>query len=343
MNVAWFHRFGGPEVLVYEDAPDPEPEPGEALVRVRAAGVNHVDLDIREGVSRFPISFPHTLGIEYAGEVVAIRGQGSPVKEGDRALVICRVPCNACEYCLTGQDNLCDREGSSSLRGMPGGYAELVSVPLSTLYPLPSHVSFEQAAATQVAFGTVWHLLLNRADLQAGQTVLIQAAGSGIGSAAVQVARMAGATVFVTASTDEKLQRAKELGAHHLINYSNEDFTEKVMDLTRGRGVDIVMEHVGGEVFTKSLQCIKKDGAVVTAGGHGGEVVPLDIIPLFRRELRIIGSRFATIPALKKVVDMVYEGRLKPVIHRTFPLAEAAEAHRVVAARETFGKVILLP
>ncbi|HUF81688.1 MAG TPA: zinc-binding dehydrogenase, partial [Burkholderiales bacterium] len=174
-------------------------------------------------------------------------------------------------------------------------------------------------------------------------TVLIQAAGSGIGSAAVQVAKLAGATIFATASSERKLERAKALGAHHLINYKEDNFARRVLELTAGKGVDVIMEHVGGEVFTRSLECLKTDGVIVTVGAHAGEVVPLDIIAFFRRQLRLVGSKNASTTELRTVMDFVAQGRLKPVIHATFALADAAEAHRVVASREIFGKVVLLP
>ena len=342
MKVAWFHEFGGPEVLVCEETRQPAPGPDEAVVRVRAVGINHVDLDVRAGTSRIPLSFPHILGREFAGEVAALGGKAGALKEDDRVWVTCRLPCSACEFCLSGRDNLCLREGYFGL-DLPGGYAEFVKVPISNLNPLPSHVSFEDAAASQIAFGTAWHVLINRGGLQAGQSVLIQAAGSGIGSAAVQVARLAGATIVVTASSDQKLERAKALGAHHLINYSKENFAERVLELTGGRGVDVIMEHIGAEVFTRSLQCLKRNGVIVTVGAHAGEVVPFDIIPFFRRELRLSGSKNAPVTELRTVMGLVAEGKLKPVIYRTFPLAEAAEAHRVVDSREIFGKVLLLP
>ena len=343
MKAAWFRQYGGPEVLTYEDAPDPEPAPGEVLVRVRSAGVNHVDLDIRAGVSRFSVSFPHILGLEYAGEVAAVRQPGSNFpgsrfKEGDRVWVSPRVACESCEYCLTGRDNLCRVAPRPS-----GGYCELVSVPASCLHPLPDNASFDDAAASQVAFGTAWHVLMTRAGLRAGETVLIQAAGSGIGSAGIQVAHLAGATVITTASSDEKLRKALDLGADHTINYRQEDFPEKVMELTGGKGVDVVMEHVGGEVFTKSLECLKKDGAIITVGGHGGEVVPFDIIPFFRSEHRLIGSAMWTRHELNQVMGLVFSGTLKPVIHQALPLSQAAEAHRLVDSREFIGKVLLNP
>ena len=350
MKVAWFHRFGGPEVLVCEETAKPAPGPGEALVRVRAVGVNHVDLDHRAGTSRIPVTFPHILGREFAGEVAALRGRagaplggaGEALKEGDRVWVTCRLPCGECEFCIGGQDNLCLKEGYFGL-DLPGGYAEYVTVPIASLNPLPAHVGFDAAAASQVAFGTAWHVLINRGGLRAGQSVLIQAAGSGIGSAAVQVAKLAGATIFVTAGSAEKLERARALGAHHAINYSAGNFAERVLELTGGRGVDVVMEHIGGEVFTQSLQCLKRNGVIVTVGAHAGEVVSFDIIPFFRRELRLCGSKNAPVSELKAVLNLVAEGKLEPVVHRRFPLAEAAEAHRVVESRQLFGKVVLLP
>jgi NADPH:quinone reductase-like Zn-dependent oxidoreductase len=345
MKVAWFHRYGGPEVLVCEETRAPAPGPGEAVVRVRAVGINHVDLDVRAGTSRIALAFPHILGREFAGEIAAIGGTGEGtggLKEGDRVWVSCRVPCGACEFCLSGRDNLCERGGYFGM-DLPGGYAEYVKVPLATLRRLPAQVSFEAAAASQIAFGTAWHVLINRGGLRAGQTVLIQAAGSGIGSAAIQVARMAGATIFATAGSEQKLQRAKALGAHHVVNYSAGNFAEQVLALTGGRGVDVVMEHIGGDVFTRSLECLKTDGTMVTVGAHAGEVVALDIIPFFRRQLRLVGSKNASTTELQTVMALVAEGRLEPVIHRCFPLAEAAAAHRVVDSREVFGKVVLLP
>jgi NADPH:quinone reductase-like Zn-dependent oxidoreductase len=343
MKVAWFHQFGGPEVLVHEEAPKPAPKPGEALVRVRAVGINHVDLDHRAGTSRIPLTFPHILGREFAGEVAALNGDAQGFKEGDRVWVTCRVPCRKCELCLAGRDNLCLKKGYFGL-DIPGGYAEYVAVPIANLNALAPHVRYEDAAAAQIAFGTAWHVLINRGGLQAGQTVLIQAAGSGIGSAAVQVAKLAGAAMIIaTASSEKKLEQAKALGATHLINYSGGKFADQVMAITGGRGVDVIMEHIGGEVFTESLKCLARGAIIVTVGAHAGEVVQFDIIPFFRRELRLAGSKNASVLELRKVMQLVADGKLKPVIHKALPLAQAAEAHRVVDSRDFFGKVILLP
>ena len=340
MKVAQFHKFGGPEVLVHEEAPKPAPKPGEALVRVRAVGINHVDLDHRAGTSRIPLTFPHILGREFAGELA---GNAGDFKEGDRVWVTCRIPCRRCELCLAGRDNLCVKEGYFGL-DIPGGYAEYVAVPIANLNALPSNVRFEDAAAAQIAFGTAWHVLINRGFLQAGQTVLIQAAGSGIGSAAVQVAKLAGAAMIIaTASSEKKLAQAKALGASHLINYSGGKFADQVMAITGGRGVDVVMEHIGGAVFSESLKCLARGAIIVTVGAHAGEVVPFDIIPFFRRELRLAGSKNASVLELRKVMGLVADGKLKPVIHKALPLAQAAEGHRVVDSRDFFGKVVLLP
>lgn len=341
MQVAWFHEYGGPEVLVCEQTRRPVPRAGEALVRVGAVGLNHVDLDMRAGTSRMPLALPHILGREFAGEVAALGAGASGCKEGDRVWVPCRMPCGVCEFCISGRDNLCERGGFFGI-DLPGGYAEYVSVPATVLQPLPAPVSFEDAAASQIAFGTAWHVLINRGELRAGQTVLIQAAGSGIGSAAVQVAKLAGATVLATASSEQKLQRAGELGADHLINYqAHEGFSQQVLAITAGKGVDLVMEHIGGSVFTESLKCVRTDGTVVTVGAHAGEIVPLDIIPFFRRQLRLVGSRNATTMELRKVMGLVTEGTLKPVVHAIIPLEQAAHAHRVLGSRDVFGKVVM--
>ena len=340
MKVAQFRKFGGPEVLVHEEAQKPTPKPGEALVRVRAVGINHVDLDHRAGTSRIPLTFPHILGREFAGELA---GNAGDFKEGDRVWVTCRIPCRRCELCLAGRDNLCLKEGYFGL-DIPGGYAEYVAVPIANLNALPSHVSFENAAAAQIAFGTAWHVLVTRGGLQAGQTVLIQAAGSGIGSAAVQVAKLAGAAMIIaTASSEKKLEQARALGATRLINYSGGKFADKVIELTGGRGVDVVMEHIGGEVFTESLKCLARGAIIVTVGAHAGEVVPFDIIPFFRKELRLAGSKNASVLELRKVMGLVADGKLKPVVHKALPLSQAAEGHRIVDSRDFFGKVVLLP
>jgi NADPH2:quinone reductase len=225
----------------------------------------------------------------------------------------------------------------------PGGYAEYIVAPARAVYPLPASVSYEAAAAGQIVFTTAWHMLVTRGGLEAGETVLVSAAGSGVGHAAIQIAKLAGATVVTTAGSDEKLENARADGADHTINYRHEDVTKRTLDLTSGRGVDLVVEHLGGEQFAACLSALRKGGRLVTCGGHAGEVVPLDIIPFFRNEWQVIGSRTGTTQEVRLVMGLIADGRLHPRIHAVLPLAEAAEAHRILESREHFGKVVLTP
>jgi len=336
------HQFGGPEVLRLEDVPDPAPMTGDVLLRVRACGLNHLDVDCRAGVSRLPLVLPHTLGREIAGEVVALAPGVDSVLVGDRVLAHIAPACGRCGACLAGRDNLCQKPNLPGIH-RPGGYAELAVVSAWGIEAIPPQLSFQEAAAVPIAFGTAWHMLITRGRLRAGETVLIQAAGSTIGSAAIQVARLAGARIIATAGSDAKLSKAKALGVHETINYREEDLVAAVRKHTDGRGVDLVFEHIGGEVFTKSLACLVPGGRMAVCGAHAGEVVPFDIIEFFRREIDLLGSFRATSAELRQVFSLVVESRLRPVIHAAFPLAEAAEAHRVMERREHFGKLLLVP
>lgn len=342
MKAVRLHQFGGPEVLRLEDVPDPAPMTGDVLLRVRACGLNHLDVDCRAGVSRLPLVLPHTLGREIAGEVVALAPGVDSVLVGDRVLAHIAPACGRCGACLAGRDNLCQTPNLPGIH-RPGGYAELAVVSAWGIEAIPPQLSFQEAAAVPIAFGTAWHMLITRGRLRAGETVLIQAAGSTIGSAAIQVARLAGARIIATAGSDGKLSKAKALGVHETINYREEDLVAAVRKHTDGRGVDLVFEHIGGEVFTKSLACLVPGGRMAVCGAHAGEVVPLDIIEFFRREIDLLGSFRATSAELRQVFSLVVESRLRPVIHAAFPLAEAAEAHRVMERREHFGKLLLVP
>ena len=325
-----------------EDVPDPAPMTGDVLLRVRACGLNHLDVDCRAGVSRLPLVLPHTLGREIAGEVVALAPGVDSVLVGDRVLAHIAPACGRCGACLAGRDNLCQKPNLPGIH-RPGGYAELAVVSAWGIEAIPPQLSFQEAAAVPIAFGTAWHMLITRGRLRAGETVLIQAAGSTIGSAAIQVARLAGARIIATAGSDAKLSKAKALGVHETINYREEDLVAAVRKHTDGRGVDLVFEHIGGEVFTKSLACLVPGGRMAVCGAHAGEVVPFDIIEFFRREIDLLGSFRATSAELRQVFSLVVESRLRPVIHAAFPLAEAAEAHRVMERREHFGKLLLVP
>lgn len=342
MKAIAFDRFGGPEVLKTCDVPDPAPGFGEVLVRVRACGVNHLDLDLRAGVSGFPVRFPHVLGIEAAGEVAAL-GQGAGgVALGDRVVVIRAVACGACAPCLRGDDNLCAFRQTFGV-DRPGAYAEYVLAPTRNILPLPPALGFEDAAAIQVAFSTAWFMLVERAVLRPGETVLVTAAGSGVGSAAVQIARHAGARVIATAGSAGKRERLRAMGVHAALDHGRPGWPEEVRRLTGGAGVDLVFEHVGGTVWAGAVSVLRRGGRLVTCGAHGGERVPLDLIDLFRRQATLIGSYSAPTRAVVEVVRFVAEGVFRPVIHATLPLVEASRAHAMLSAREAFGKLVLVP
>lgn len=338
MAAVRMHGYGGPEMLVLEPAPVPAPAANEVLVRVRAAGVNHLDLDIRAGVSRLPIAFPHVLGMEASGEVAAVGADVANVLVGDRVAVLYQSHCGSCAFCSAGEQSMC---ASGKLFGVhrPGAYAEYMTAPGDLIVPLPEHVSFEDAAAVQLSFGTAWHALVGRAGIRAGETVLISAAGSGVGSAAVQVALLRGARVVASVGSHEKARRAAELGAELVVDYSREPLSERVRSATGG--VDVVLEHVGGTVFEESMRCLRPGGRVVVVGAHAGERIALDLIELFRNQWSIVGSRRASDAELRHVFELLFAGQLRPTIHAALPLERAADAHELLAARRHFGKVVL--
>jgi NADPH:quinone reductase-like Zn-dependent oxidoreductase len=337
-----FHEFGHSDVLKLEEIDDPSPGPNEVTIRIRAAALNHLDVDVREGVSRFPVEFPHTLGVELAGEIEQVGEGVEGWRPGDRVNPYIMAPCGRCRFCRTGRESLCLAAGFISF-SMGGAYAERIAVSERQLIRIPDGVSFEDAAALQVAFATSWHMLFTRGRLQAGETVLINSVGSGIGSAAVQLAKQAGAFVIGNASSDEKLERARELGLDVGINHATQDVAEEVMRITDGAGADLVYEHVGGELFQKGLDSLGKDGRLVICGGHSGEVVPFDIIPFFRTQKSVIGSFVYTRDEVEKVFALAARGVIKPLVHATFPLEKAGEAMDLMERREHFGKILLVP
>jgi NADPH:quinone reductase-like Zn-dependent oxidoreductase len=341
MKAILFDEFGGPEVLRYGDAPDPEPAPHEVIVDIRYAALNHVDIDVRDGVSRFDFAMPHILGIEGAGVVSELGRDVQGVRVGDRVAVSYIRTCGRCEWCRRGQDNLCENRALFG-EHIPGTYAERMAAPADHCLPLPEEVSFADAAASLVAFGTAWHALVARAGLRVGETVLIHSVGSGVASAALQICKAAGATVIGTASTDAKLARATSDGADHVINYrTSPDVYAEVEDLTGGRGVDLVFDVVGGEAFTKSMSVMRPYARLISIGAHAGEVVPFDIIEFFRRHISYISSHTQTRDELAEVLRMIAAGHLSPRVHSTHPLREAAAAHRELAERTNYGKILL--
>lgn len=336
MKAVRFHEHGGPDVLRYEDAPDPEPRAGYAIVRVRACALNHLDLWERRGLERVRFPLPHISGSDVAGEVLEAEG----FQAGARVLIQPGLSCGRCPHCLAGRDNLCPHYEVLGYLS-DGGYAEQIRVPIANLVPLPEPIGFVEAAAFPLTFLTAWHMLMTLAKVRPGETVLVLAAGSGVGQAAVQIARFAGARVLATAGSDEKLARAAEIGADAGINHSTSEIASEVRRLTGGRGVDIVVEHVGQATWEQSVRSLARGGRLVTCGATTGHAASLDLRHLFARQLSLLGSYMGTKGELLEVFPLFASGRLRPIIDRTFPLRQAAEAQNRLEARQHFGKIVL--
>jgi len=330
-----FHEAGGPKVLKYEDAPKPEIGPREVLIRVRACALNRLDIWLRSGA--YKAQLPHILGSEFSGDIAEVGEDVRGARVGDKVLIYPGLTDGTCQYCLAGEESICEKFGIIG-SATDGGYAEFAKVPAENVFAIPTGITYDQAAAIAVVFLTAWHMLVTRAELQAGERVLIHAVGSGIGSAAVQIAKLAGAEVFGTAGSDDKLAKAKELGADHLINYAEKDFAAEVSKLTGGEGVHVVFEHTGAKTFPGSLASLTKNGRLVTCGATTGTEATLD-----SRQLRVIGAMLGTRRELAQILRLVGEGKLTPVIDRTMPLSEASRAHELLTDRAQFGKIILNP
>jgi NADPH:quinone reductase-like Zn-dependent oxidoreductase len=336
MKAVRLHEHGGPDVLRYEAAPDPELRAGEAVIRVRACALNHLDIWNRRGVVRLPL--PHILGADVAGEVASSSDQDLP--SGLRVLLQPGLSCGRCNACLDGQDNFCARYdvlGSQS----DGGYAELVRVPVQNLVPIPDAIGFLEAAAFPLTFLTAWHMLVTRAKIRPGEDVLVLSAGSGVGQAAIQIASLHGARVFATAGSDEKLARAREIGAYEAMNHHTQDVPAEIRRFTSNRGVDVVIEHVGEATWDRSLKCMARGARLVTCGATTGYKASIDLRFLFSRQHALMGSYMGTKAELLRAARFFFSGQLKPVVDRTFPLADAAAAHAYLERGEQFGKVVL--
>lgn len=342
MKAVSFSEHGGPEKLIYGDLPSPQPGPDEVLLRVKACSVNHVDIWVREGIPAYRTTFPHISGCDVSGIVEETGKNVTGVTVGEKVFISPGLSCFRCAYCLSGQDNMCI---SYQIIGAHtnGGYAEFAVVPAVNVLAIPPTLSFEEAAAFPLTFLTAWHMLITRAGLKAGQEVLVLAAGSGIGVAAIQIAKLAGAWVAATAGRDDKLERARDLGADEVINYRREDFSERIKDLTGGKGVDIVFEHVGPDTWEKSLTSLAKNGKLVTCGSTSGRDAKTDIRYIFSRQLSILGSMMGTRSELLELTKLMELGKLKAVIDSVLPLKEAGKAQERMRDRDNFGKFILTP
>ena len=338
MKAIRFHAHGGPEVLTYEDAPEPTPGAGEALIRVRACALNHLDLFQRRGLERVAIRFPHISGADVSGEV-ALSPDGD-VAVGRRVMLQPGISCGRCDACLAGRDNECPRYDVLGYQS-DGGYAEYVKVPVQNVIGIPDEIGFVEAAAFPLTFLTAWHMLITRAALSAGEDVLVIGAGSGVGQAAVQIARLHSARVFATVGSEEKVAKAQQLGALEVVNHSVDDVPARVRQLTGGRGVDVVVEHVGVATWDRSLKCLARGGRLVTCGATTGHDAKVDLRFLYGRQLSLLGSYMGRKSELLRASQFFFGGMLKPIVDSTFHLSEAADAHRRLQARENFGKIVL--
>jgi len=339
MRSVRFHEQGAPDVLRYEEAPEPVLAPGEVLVRVRACALNHLDLWARHGLPNVRIPMPHISGSDVAGDVIESAAAGVAI--GRRVMLQPGLSCGRCEACLSGRDNECPHYEVLGYINHDGGYAERVKVPAENLIDIPDEMDFVHAAAFPLTFQTAWHMLMTRAGLQRGEDVLVLAAGSGVGQAAIQIASLHGARVFATAGSHEKLERARELGAWDTIHHYEQDIAEEIKRLTNRRGVDVVIEHVGEATWPQSVRSLARGGRLVTCGATTGRRGTLDLAALFSKRLSILGSYMGTKGELVRAARHFFAGELKPVIDRTFPLAEAEAAQRRLEQSGQFGKIVL--
>ncbi len=341
MTAMVMREHGGPEVLHLEQRDIPVPGPREVRVRVRAVALNHLDIWTRRGGPAFKLEFPHQLGADIAGVVDAV-GPGATATLGAKTVISPGLSCGRCAACLGGHDNLC-RFYSILGEHKQGGYAEYIVVPDVNLAPYPERLDFAHAASGILPFLTAWQMVVHKARVAPGDTVLVQGAGSGIGVAAIQIAKLYGARVIATAGTDDKAARGKALGAEVVINYTKADFAAECRTLTGKRGVDVVIEHVGGEVFAQSIRAVRNGGRIVTCGATAGFHPAIDLRHIFFRQIEVLGSTMGSKADLLAVLSHVAAGRLEPIVHQVLPLAEAAVAHRLLEDRAAFGKVVLEP
>jgi NADPH:quinone reductase-like Zn-dependent oxidoreductase len=334
------HGHGGPEVLVRETIDLPDPGPREVRVRVRAVAVNHLDLWVRRGIPGLAVSFPHRLGSDVVGEVDALGPGARGVRAGERVVVNPGLSCGVCERCLSGRDSLC-RKYAILGEHTSGGYARHVVVPDTNLLPWPGELGFVEVAAVPLVFLTAWQMVVDRGQVKPGAVVLIHAAGSGVSSAAIQIAKMFGATVIATTGSEAKIERARALGADHVISTATHDFVAEVKRLTGKRGADLVVEHVGGETMVKSVLAAATGGRIVTCGATAGYTAAIDLRHVFFRQIEILGSTMGPKGALFPILEHMAAGRLRPVVDRVLPLWSAADAHRALEARAVFGKIVL--
>jgi NADPH:quinone reductase-like Zn-dependent oxidoreductase len=335
------HGYGGIEQLFYEEADQPTiAEPTDVIVKLKAAAINHIDIWNRLGQTGHIFEMPHILGADGAGVVVEVGSKVRHLKPGEAVCLYPPTGCGQCEFCLGGNDWMCIRLRVLGER-MEGTYAEFVRLPAENCFAIPAGYSFEEAAAFPLVFVTLWHMLITNGKLQPGETVLIIGIGGGVASASLQVAKKLGARVIVTSSSDEKLARAEKLGADFTINHRKQDFADAVNQLTQQRGVDMVVDCVGGEVWRKSLASLARGGRLVTCGATAGGQPDDDIAAIFSKHLKIYGSTLGSREEFRQLVNFLTIAQIKPIIDSVFPLRDAAAAQHRVETAQQFGKVVL--
>jgi NADPH:quinone reductase-like Zn-dependent oxidoreductase len=342
MKAVIFEAHGGPEVLKLAEVPDPKIKPDEVLIEVRACALNHLDVWVRGGLPGIKIPLPHILGNDIAGVVREAGELVTWANAGDEVMIQPGLSCAHCAECLAGRDNMCDNYDILGYR-RDGGYAELVAVPGVNLIPKPKNLSWPEAAALPLVTLTAWHMLVAQARLQPGEVVLIHAAGSGVGSLGIQIAKLFGARVIATASSAGKLARARELGADETVDYTRDNWPKEIKRLTDRRGVDVVFEHTGEATWPGSIVCLKKGGRLVTCGATSGFDAHTDLRQVFYRHLTILGSMMGSKSELLSAMKFIESGQIRAVVDRTLPLAEARKAHELMEDRAQFGKLVLVP
>ena len=345
MKGLFFTQHGGPEVMQYGDLPDRQPGPGEALVRVRAVALNHLDLWVRRGGPAFDkLLKPHVGGADVAGVVAGYGPQGGATGPaiGTRVVVDPGIVSGEDEWTRRGEDSLSPHYHILGEEAW-GGCAEYVTVPAVNLLPIPNGFDFPQAAAPALVFLTAWRMLVKRAQVKAGETVAIIGVGGGVNSAAIQICKHLGATVYAITSTPDKMRKAQELGADHVINYKTEDWSKAVFLATGKRGVDVVVDNVGAATWTQSIRALARGGRLVNVGCTSGPVVETDLRLVFRKQISLLGSTMGSHQDFRDVMSLIWSGTFKPVIDRVMPLAEGRAAHELLERGEQFGKVVLVP
>lgn len=341
MKAVFINEHGGTDKLVYGDRPEPEVAPGEIMLRVRASALNHLDLNLREGKS-YSGPLPRIMGCDIAGEITAISPQANTsLKVGDRVILNNRITCGVCDSCNLGLDQSCSN-GKRIGVDVDGGHAEYVTAPAINAHVIPDSMAFTEAAALPIAAHTVWHCLVTQAQIKPWDTVLVQAAGSGVGSMAIQMAKMVGARVITTAGSQWKLDKAKEWGADEVINYrQTPKFSERVKDLTGGQGVDLVFDSVGADIWNENLLSMAPRGRLVITGVTSGTQVDMNLSLLHGRPLQLMGSGGRSNRTFADFMKVVHHGSLRGIVAKVFPLDDVTDAHQAMEDRDFYGKLVI--